>query len=127
LSGLAYFSTSSQRSLPSIGNTNIVHTVTTIHIIAYLIVFTAGFILSSFPPERIKSNHHRSIKTIENIHATSTNIAIQVSIKSHAFTIFSEKIPQFQLCPKAALASFINIIGKVRKVIFRFINQVLLD
>jgi hypothetical protein len=84
LFGCAYFSTSSQSKFPSIGKKNIVKTVTTIHIIAYLIVLIAGFILSSFPQESIRSNPHRRINIIEKTHDTKTKREIAVRIKSQS-------------------------------------------
>jgi len=51
---------------------NIVKTVTTTPITAYLIVLIAGLILSSFPPERIRSRPHHSIKRIESRPAAKT-------------------------------------------------------
>jgi len=82
LFGCAYFSTSNPRSLPRIGNKNIVRTVTITPIMAYLMVFIAGFILSSFPPERIKRSPHQSIKSIESTHAASTKRDIARSMNS---------------------------------------------
>jgi len=42
----------------------------------------AGLILSSFPPERIKSSPHQRINTIENTHANKTNKEIANKMKS---------------------------------------------
>jgi len=68
-----------------------VNTVTIIPITAYLIVFIAGFILSSLPPERIKSNPHHKINNIENIQADKTNIEIASNTKSQN-SILSQSI-----------------------------------
>ncbi|MDR3150970.1 MAG: hypothetical protein LBU14_05310 [Candidatus Peribacteria bacterium] len=76
--------TSSHKNFQRVGNTNIAKTVTTIQITAYLIVFIAGFILSSFHQDNIKSNPHHNINIIENTDATKTNIEITSKIKSHA-------------------------------------------
>jgi hypothetical protein len=80
--GLAYFLTSNHKSLPNIGKTNIVKTVTTIPITANLIVLIAGLILSSFHHDNIRSSHHQRIKTIEKIQETNTNHDIANNIKS---------------------------------------------
>ncbi len=74
--GSAYFFTSSQSNLQKIGNKNIVATVTTKPINAYLIVFIAGLIFSSFHHERTRSTHPRNIKSTEKTEAKSTNIEI---------------------------------------------------
>jgi len=50
--------------------------------IAYLIVFIAGFILSSFPPDKISNKPHHKINIIEKIQAAKTKREIQRSIKS---------------------------------------------
>jgi hypothetical protein len=42
----------------------------------------AGLILSSLPPDRISNSPHHNIKTIESIHAKSTNNEIDNSMKS---------------------------------------------
>jgi len=73
LCGFAYFSTSKPRSLPNTGNKKIVRTVTTTHITANRIVLIAGLILSSFPPESIKSKPHHKMKIIERSQAANTN------------------------------------------------------
>jgi len=82
LLGAAYFSTSNHNSLPNIGKRKIVNTVTTIPITAYLIVFIAGLILSSLPPDKINNNPPHSINTIENTPDANTNIDIASKIKS---------------------------------------------
>ena len=82
LFGWAYCSTSSPKSPQSIGNKNMVNTVTTIPITAYLIVLIAGFILSSFPQESISKRPHHKMKTIENIPAAKTNIDIAIKTNS---------------------------------------------
>jgi len=82
LCGFAYFSTSNQRSLPNTGNKKIVRTVTTTHMTAKRIVFIAGLILSSFPPERIKSSPHHKINIIERSQAANTNNDIARSTNS---------------------------------------------
>lgn len=98
LFGSAYFSTSSQSNLPKIGKTKIVRTVTTIPITAYLIVFIAGLILSSFQPDRINNNHPHSIKTTENTQEANTNNEIANNIKSQNEIVSENKD---QLCHKA--------------------------
>jgi hypothetical protein len=50
--------------------------------IAYLIVLIAGLILSSFPPERIRSKPHHRINTIDKIPANKTNREIDNNTKS---------------------------------------------
>jgi len=75
-------STSSHNNLPNIGKTKIVNTVITIPITAYLIVLIAGLILSSLPPDKIKSKPHHNIKTIEKIHEANTNNEIANKTKS---------------------------------------------
>jgi hypothetical protein len=85
LLGSAYFSTSSHNNLPNIGNINIVNTVIIIPITAYLIVLIAGFILSSFPHERIRSKPHHNINTIEKTPEDRTNKEIDSNIKSQKF------------------------------------------
>jgi len=80
--GSAYFLTSNQSSFPNIGKTNIVKTVTTIPIIAYLIVFRAGTDLSSFHHDSISNIHHHNIKRIDRIPETNTNIEIVNNTKS---------------------------------------------
>ncbi|MDR2411050.1 MAG: hypothetical protein LBD88_00060 [Candidatus Peribacteria bacterium] len=82
LLGSAYFSTSSHNNLQRIGKTNIVNTVITIQITAYLIVFIAGFILSSFHQDNIKSKPPHNINIMENIEAAKTKIEIASKIKS---------------------------------------------
>jgi hypothetical protein len=82
LFGSAYFSTSSHNNLHKIGKIKIVRTVTTIPITAYLIVFIAGLILSSFPHDKIKSNPHHKINIIEKIHEAKTNNEIHNKMKS---------------------------------------------
>jgi hypothetical protein len=82
LSGLAYLLTSKPNNLPNIGKRNIDTTVIITPIIAYLIVLIAGFILSSLPPDNISNNPHHKMKTIDSIHAKSTNNEIDKSIKS---------------------------------------------
>jgi len=82
LEGSAYCFTSIHNNHPRSGKTNIETTVMIIPIIAYLIVLIAGLILSSFQPERIRSNPHHNIKRIESIPATKTKIEIIVRIKS---------------------------------------------
>jgi len=91
LFGCAYFSTSRPRSLPNIGNKKIVRTVTTTQMIAYLIVLIAGLILSSFPPESIRSKPHQSMKRIERSPAVRTKRDIARSINSPK-SIFPSKI-----------------------------------
>lgn len=91
LLGWAYFSTSNHNNFQSIGNKNIVNTVMIIPITAYLIVFIAGFILSSFHQERINNKPHHKIKIIEKIQAAKTNIEIARRIKSQNVN-FSHKI-----------------------------------
>jgi hypothetical protein len=91
LSGLAYFSTSSHNSFHNIGKTKIVNTVITIPITAYLIVFIAGLIFSSFPHDKINSKPHQRINTIDNIHETKTNHEIANKIKSQKL-IFASNI-----------------------------------
>jgi len=53
-----------------------------IPIIAYLIVLIAGFILSSFPPERISKSPHHKMKTTEKIQANKTKSEIANNMKS---------------------------------------------
>jgi len=91
-SGLAYFSTSSHNNLHNIGKTNITKTVIATQMTAYLIVFKAGFILSSFHHERTNKRDHHNAKIIENIHATNTNIAIVRETKSHAHIFASNSV-----------------------------------
>ncbi len=87
LFGSAYFSTSNHKSLHKIGKRNIVRTVTTIPITAYLIVLIAGLILSSFLPAKINNNPHHKIKTIENIQEAKTNNEIANNINSPLFIV----------------------------------------
>lgn len=54
-------------------------------------VLMAGFILSSFPPDKISNNPHHNINTIENTHANNTNNDIASRIKSPK-AIFDDKI-----------------------------------
>jgi hypothetical protein len=55
--------------------------VTTTPITAYLIVLMAGLILSSFPPERIRSNHPQRINKIDRTPAARTKNDIVRSTK----------------------------------------------
>ena len=82
LVGLAYFSTSIQRSFHKIGKRKIEATVIINQKIAYLIVLIAGFILSSFHHERIKSNPQYNTNTIDNIQAVRTKTEITNNTKS---------------------------------------------
>jgi hypothetical protein len=101
--GLAYCFTSIPNSPPKIGKTNIETTVTIIHITAYLIVLIAGFILSSLPPDNIKSKPHHKINRIDNIPAINTNSEIIVNIKSPG-SILGQKIGVVLLVSIAAFA-----------------------
>lgn len=91
LSGFAYCSTLSQSKFHNTGNKNIVSTVTTIQITAYRIVFIAGLIFSSLPPDKISNKPHHKINTIEKTHANNTNNEIANRIKSPK-AIFVESI-----------------------------------
>jgi hypothetical protein len=82
LLGSAYFSTSSPSNLQNIGKRKIVSTVIITQIIAYLIVFIAGLILSSFPQDKISKTPHHSMNTIENTPAIKTKIEIASKTKS---------------------------------------------
>jgi hypothetical protein len=106
LSGLEYLETSKPRSPAILGNMYRDNTITINQIIAYLIEFIAGFILSSFPPERISNNHHRKIYPIEKIQAKNTSSEIARSIKSPN-SILDEK--SGVVVTAAALAISINI------------------
>jgi hypothetical protein len=106
LSGLEYLETSKPRSPAILGNMYRDNTITINQIIAYLIEFIAGFILSSFPPERISNNHPRKIYPIEKIQAKNTSSEIARSIKSPN-SILDEK--SGVVVTAAALAISINI------------------
>jgi hypothetical protein len=93
LFGSAYFSTSSHNNLQSIGKTNIVRTVTTIPITAYLIVLIAGLILSSFHQDNISNNPPHKINTIENIQEAKTNNEIANKIKSPKVIVGQNIVP----------------------------------
>ena len=95
--GCAYFSTSSHSNLQSIGNKNIDNTVTIIPITAYLIVFIAGLIFSSFPPERINNSPHHKIKTIESTQAASTKREIKSKKKSQKVMFSANKPPNLDI------------------------------
>jgi hypothetical protein len=88
LAGLAYFSTSIHNNFQNIGNKKIDATVIISHKTAYLIVFIAGFILSSLPHDNIKSNHQYNIKTIDNIQDIKTKMEITSKIKSQNSILF---------------------------------------
>lgn len=97
--GFAYLSTSNPSKEPKIGNKNIVKTVTTIPITAYLIVLIAGFILSSFQPDKTSKSHHHNINIIDNTHASNTNIEIANNMKSQndivEFKILSHEVTAY--------------------------------
>jgi hypothetical protein len=57
LSGDEYLVTSSHKRAAILGKTNIDKTITASQIKAYLIEFIAGFILSSFHPDKISKTH----------------------------------------------------------------------
>jgi len=80
--GLAYCSTFIPNNHHNIGKINIETTVIIKPITAYLIVFIAGFILSSFHPDRINNNPHHNIKTIDSIPDVKINKDIIVRTKS---------------------------------------------
>jgi hypothetical protein len=82
LAGLAYFSTSIPNNFQKIGNKKIEATVIINHKTAYLIVFIAGLILSSFHQDKINSKPQYNIKTIDNIQETKTKIEITNNTKS---------------------------------------------
>ena len=103
--GLAYLLTSNHKSLPNIGKTNIVNTVTIIPITANLIVLIAGFILSSFHHDKIRSKPHQRINIIENIQETNTNKDIANNIKSQNSIVGHKTLPHD--CPKAFTTSII--------------------
>lgn len=72
--GSKYFSTSSPKILPTIGEIKIVATIIINQKNAYLIVLIAGFIFSSFHQDNITKTHHRSIKITVAIDANKTRI-----------------------------------------------------
>lgn len=82
LSGEEYFETSSPKSPASFGNTNIDKTITQSPIRAYLIELIAGFILSSFPQDKISKTPPHKIYIIENIPANKTISDMASNIKS---------------------------------------------
>jgi hypothetical protein len=53
---------------------------------AYLIVFIAGFILSSFHQDKISNNPHQSTNIIEKTQAAKTKIEIASKTKSQNST-----------------------------------------
>jgi hypothetical protein len=56
-------------------------------------VLIAGFILSSFPPDRMRSKPHHRIKTIDSIHAARTKIDIARRMNSQKSILASNIDP----------------------------------
>lgn len=90
LEGSAYFLTSNHKSHHKIGKINIVITVIIIHKIAYLIVFNAGVIFSSFHQESIINKPHHSINNIDKTQETRTNIEITSKTISQGSLVFDK-------------------------------------
>jgi hypothetical protein len=76
----------------------------------FSILVSAGFILSSFPPESISNNHHRNIYQIENIQAKNTSNEIDNKTKSHNSIL---DVKSGFVVTLAALAISINIFIKI--------------
>jgi len=71
--------------------------VTIIPITAYLIVFIAGLIFSSLPPDNIKRRPHHNINNIEKIQANKTKIEIVNNTKSQNSILFQNSHTQVSI------------------------------
>jgi hypothetical protein len=86
-SGETYFDTFSPSMSQNFGVRNTDKIITINQITAYFMLFTAGFTLSSFPPDKINITHHQIMKKIATIQEKSiiSEIATLI-ISSNSYT-----------------------------------------